>query len=48
MTRSVEALLTAENLTKHYNDVVALDDVSFGISDGIIQEWQPPKIFFQL
>ena len=35
MTRSVEALLTAENLTKHYNDVVALDDVSFGISDGI-------------
>ena len=35
MMRSVEALLTAENLTKHYKDVVALNDVSFGISDGI-------------
>ncbi len=32
---SVETLLTAENLTKHYKDVVALDGVSFGISDGI-------------
>jgi ABC-2 type transport system ATP-binding protein len=31
----VETLLTAENLTKHYKDVVALDGVSFGISDGI-------------
>jgi ABC-2 type transport system ATP-binding protein len=29
------ALLTAENLTKHYKDVVALDDVSFDILDGI-------------
>jgi ABC-2 type transport system ATP-binding protein len=35
MTPSPEALLTAENLTKHYKDVVALDDVSFGIYDGI-------------
>jgi ABC-2 type transport system ATP-binding protein len=31
----VEALLTAVNLTKHYKDVVALNDVSFDISDGI-------------
>ena len=31
----MEALLTAENLTKHYKDVVALSDVSFAISDGI-------------
>ena len=31
----METLLTAENLTKHYKDVVALDGVSFGISDGI-------------
>ena len=31
----METLLTAENLTKHYKDVVALNDVSFGISDGI-------------
>jgi ABC-2 type transport system ATP-binding protein len=31
----VEALLSAENLTKHYKDVVALNDVSFEISDGI-------------
>ena len=29
------ALLTAENLTKHYDDVVALEDVSFDISEGI-------------
>ncbi len=29
------ALLTAKNLTKHYRDVVALDDVSFDVSDGI-------------
>jgi ABC-2 type transport system ATP-binding protein len=28
-------LLTAENLTKHYKDVVALNDVSFSISEGI-------------
>ncbi len=35
MTPSSEALLTAENLTKDYKDVVALDDVSFGIYDGI-------------
>jgi len=35
MTPSADALLTAENLTKHYKDVVALDDVSFGISEGI-------------
>ena len=32
---SVEALLSAVNLTKHYKDVVALNDVSFDISDGI-------------
>jgi ABC-2 type transport system ATP-binding protein len=31
----VEALLSAENLTKHYRNVVALDDVSFSISAGI-------------
>jgi ABC-2 type transport system ATP-binding protein len=30
-----ESLLTAEHLTKHYGDVVALNDVSFGISEGI-------------
>jgi len=30
-----DALLSARNLTKHYDDVVALDDVSFSISDGI-------------
>ena len=29
------ALLTAENLTKHYKDVIALDGVSFDISEGI-------------
>ncbi len=29
------ALLIAENLTKHYGDVVALEDVSFDISEGI-------------
>jgi ABC-2 type transport system ATP-binding protein len=29
------ALLIAENLAKHYKDVVALDDVSFEISEGI-------------
>lgn len=28
-------LLTASNLTKHYRNVVALDDVSFSISEGI-------------
>jgi ABC-2 type transport system ATP-binding protein len=32
---SGEALLTAENLTKHYKDVVALDDVSLGLTEGI-------------
>lgn len=31
----VEPLVTAENLTKHYANVVALDGVSFGIFDGI-------------
>jgi len=30
-----EALLTAESLSKHYKDVVALDDVTFGIGEGI-------------
>lgn len=32
---SVAALLSAQNLTKHYGEVVALNDVSFDISDGI-------------
>jgi ABC-2 type transport system ATP-binding protein len=31
----VESLVVAEDLTKHYRSVVALDGVSFGISDGI-------------
>jgi ABC-2 type transport system ATP-binding protein len=31
----VDTLVAAENLTKHYKDVVALNDVSFVISDGI-------------
>jgi len=31
----VEPLVIAENLTKHYKDVVALNDVSFEIHDGI-------------
>ena len=31
----MEPLVAAENLTKHYKDVVALNGVSFGISDGI-------------
>ncbi len=31
----METLVVAENLAKHYKDVVALNDVSFGISDGI-------------
>ena len=31
----MEHLVAAENLSKHYGDVVALNDVSFGISDGI-------------
>jgi ABC-2 type transport system ATP-binding protein len=31
----VDTLLVAENLTKHYGNVVALEDVSLGISDGI-------------
>jgi ABC-2 type transport system ATP-binding protein len=30
-----EALLAVEHLTKHYGDVVALNDVSFTITDGI-------------
>jgi len=32
---SGETLLSAEGLTKHYKSVVALNDVSFSISDGI-------------
>lgn len=32
---SSNALLAAAHLTKHYKDVVALDDVSFDVSDGI-------------
>lgn len=32
---SLEALLTAENLTKNYKEVVALSGVSFSISEGI-------------
>src|SRR4051812_14997662 len=36
MTRSTgEALLVVEHLTKRYGDVVALDDVSFTITNGI-------------
>jgi len=35
MTQSGEALLSTENLTKHYGNVVALDGVSFQISEGI-------------
>lgn len=31
----MEALLSAENLSKHYKEVVALNNVSFDISDGI-------------
>jgi ABC-2 type transport system ATP-binding protein len=31
----VETLVTADNLAKHYKDVVALNDVSFVISDGV-------------
>ena len=31
----MEPLVAAENLRKHYKDVVALNGVSFGISDGI-------------
>ena len=31
----MDTLVAAENLTKHYKDVVALNDVSFVISDGI-------------
>jgi ABC-2 type transport system ATP-binding protein len=30
-----EALLTVDHLTKHYGNIVALNDVSFGITDGI-------------
>ena len=35
MSRAVAALVIAEDLVKHYREVVALDGVSFGISDGI-------------
>ena len=35
VSNPVEELLTAEHLTKHYGDVVALNDVSFDIADGI-------------
>ena len=35
MTVSGQALLEAQHLTKHYGNVVALNDVSFSISDGI-------------
>jgi len=35
MTTSRDPLLSAERLTKHYNKVVALNEVSFSISDGI-------------
>jgi ABC-2 type transport system ATP-binding protein len=35
MSASSPALLSAEGLTKHYDKVVALNDVSFTISDGI-------------
>ena len=35
MTRSTEPLLIAENLTKHYKDVVALSDVTLSVSAGI-------------
>ncbi len=32
---SSTVLLTAKSLTKHYKDVIALDDVSFDVTDGI-------------
>ena len=35
MTSATNALLTAEGLSKHYKDVVALDDVSFHVTEGI-------------
>ena len=35
MTIAGQALLEAQHLTKHYGNVVALNDVSFNISDGI-------------
>ncbi|MFW6192897.1 MAG: ABC transporter ATP-binding protein [Gemmatimonadota bacterium] len=35
MTDSTDALLRTEGLTKRYGDIVALDDVSFEISEGI-------------
>jgi ABC-2 type transport system ATP-binding protein len=35
MTTSGQTLLAAQHLTKHYGKVVALNDVSFNISDGI-------------
>ncbi len=35
MTNVEHALLTARGLSKHYKDVVALDDVSFDLTEGI-------------
>ncbi len=35
MTQATEALLTAKSLSKHYKDVVALDNVNLGITEGI-------------
>lgn len=35
MTPGADALLVAESLTKHYRDVVALDDVSLALTEGI-------------
>src|SRR5690606_17266441 len=35
MSPEPQALLRAQNLTKKYGDVVALNDVSFTISDGL-------------
>src|SRR5687767_5810465 len=35
MTSEKQALLTAEHLTKHYGKIVALEDVTFAITDGI-------------
>jgi len=35
VTQATEALLTAKSLSKHYKDVVALDNVNLGITEGI-------------
>lgn len=35
MSSTVHPLLAARNLTKHYGEIVALDEVSFSISEGI-------------